>query len=203
MKPAKHVAERFNVTIMVAISPNKNYGVNMSIERDERIQFHDLGTLQSVTGWIRNHEEGLAEWLKNARRAYQADRANVDEQHRAAVFLFKDAEGNCPARIALLDVGGATLEDVSAIDVWQDPNASKRGPALADETTQVNGGKSYMYRMFRGLTRLVGIKDRRRNCKGFDGPADTVERGTLGFIPSQAAARDVPDCQWDQELRAA
>jgi len=175
----------------------------MSIERDERIQFHDLGTLQSVTSWIRNHEEGLAEWLKNVLRAYQANRANVDEQDRVAVLLLRDSAGNSPARIGLLDVGGATLEDVTALDVWQDPNASSRGSQSVDETTQGNGGKAYMYRMFRGMTRLMGLKERRKNCKGFDGPPDSVDRGTLGFIPSRAAGRDVPDCQWEQELRAA
>jgi hypothetical protein len=53
----------------------------MAIERDRQIRFHELGTFQSVTRWIRGHEEGLAEWLKNARRAYQFDRANVAEAH--------------------------------------------------------------------------------------------------------------------------
>jgi len=61
----------------------------MSIERDEQIRFHELGTLISLTRWIRTHDEGVAEWLKNARRAYQQDRANVAEQHRTAVLLFK------------------------------------------------------------------------------------------------------------------
>ena len=36
----------------------------MAIERDSQIRFHELGTLQSVTRWIRSHDEGLAEWLK-------------------------------------------------------------------------------------------------------------------------------------------
>src|ERR1043166_9704993 len=67
----------------------------MAIERDRQIKFHELGTLQSVTRWIRNHEEGLAEWLKNARRAYQSDRANVAEEHRVAVLLFNDARLLC------------------------------------------------------------------------------------------------------------
>src|SRR5260370_19841373 len=104
-----------------------------------------LGTLQSVTRWIRGHEEGLAEWLKNARRAYQSDRANVAEQHRVAVLLFTDASPNSPSRIGLLDVGGGTLEDVNAFSTWQDPDASGRRAQLAEETTQGNGGKAYMY----------------------------------------------------------
>jgi hypothetical protein len=48
----------------------------MSIERDEQIRFHELGTLTSVTRWIRSHNEGVAEWLKNVRRAYQPGRAD-------------------------------------------------------------------------------------------------------------------------------
>jgi hypothetical protein len=48
----------------------------MGIERDSKIKFHELGTLQSVTKWITSHDEGLAEWLKNVRRGYQRDRAD-------------------------------------------------------------------------------------------------------------------------------
>ncbi len=175
----------------------------MAIERDRQIKFHELGTLQSVTRWIRSHEEGLAEWLKNARRAYQSDRANVAEQHRVAMLLLRDAYPDSPARIGLLDVGGATLEDVNAFSTWQDPEASGRGSQLAEETTQGNGGKAYMYRMFRGPARLLGIKEGRRNCKGFEGPPDSLERGTPGFVPSDAEGREVPGCQWEHELQQA
>jgi hypothetical protein len=108
----------------------------MNIERDANIRFHELGTLTSVTRWIRAHDEGVAEWLKNARRAYQPDRANVDEKHRAAVLLLKDADSANPARIGLLDVGGATLEDVTRWSTWQDPNASSGGSGLREEETQ-------------------------------------------------------------------
>ncbi len=175
----------------------------MAIERDQHIKFHELGTLQSVTRWIRSHEEGLAEWLKNARRAYQPDRADVAEQQRVAVLLFKDAHASSAARVGLLDVGGATLEDVNAFSTWQDPEASGRGSGLAEETTQGNGGKAYMYRMFRGPARVLGVRERRRNCKGFEGPPDSLDRGTPGFVPSDAVGRDVPDCQWERELQEA
>lgn len=52
------------------------------IERDTSIRFHEQGTLNAVTRWISTHEEGLAEWIKNVRRAYQADRADVEEGRR-------------------------------------------------------------------------------------------------------------------------
>lgn len=39
----------------------------MSIERDEKIVFDDLGTLIASTRWISTHDEGIAEWMKNAR----------------------------------------------------------------------------------------------------------------------------------------
>lgn len=120
----------------------------MSIERDPSIEFHELGTLTSVTRWIRTHDEGIAEWLKNARRAYQPDRADVDERYRVAVLLFKDANGDILPRIGLLDVGGATLQDVTAWSVWQDPTASSRNSGVSEEETHGNGGKAYMYRLF-------------------------------------------------------
>jgi hypothetical protein len=41
----------------------------MPIERDPHIKFHERGTLSAVTRWVTTHDEGLAEWLKNARRA--------------------------------------------------------------------------------------------------------------------------------------
>jgi hypothetical protein len=49
----------------------------MTIERVGKIFFDDLGTLIASTRWISTHDEGIAEWLKNTRRAYQMDRANV------------------------------------------------------------------------------------------------------------------------------
>ena len=103
----------------------------MAIERDPTIKFHEQGTLNSVTRWIASHDEGLAEWLKNVRRAYQADRADVAEEHRAAILLLRDADDSGPARIGLLDVGGATLEDVTAWSTWQDPEASSRASAAS------------------------------------------------------------------------
>ncbi len=136
----------------------------MAIERDSSIRFDPGGTLSSVTRWITNHDEGVAEWLKNARRAYQVDRANVQEKHRSAVLLLGDAHDGSPARIGVLDVGGATLEDVTAWSTWQDPSASGRGSALAEEeATQGNGGKAYMYRLFEGPARILGVRDRRLN----------------------------------------
>src|SRR5437867_95621 len=162
-----------------------------NIERNETIHFHERGTLEAVTRWNASHHDGLAEWLKNVRRQYQVDRANVKEEHRVALLLLHDAKGGHPARIGVLDVGGATLEDVTAWSTWQDPEASRRGSGLQEEETQGNGGKAYMYRLFSGATRISGIRDRRRNCKGFVGEPGTVERGTPGWIPSLSAGRDV------------
>ena len=117
-----------------------------SIERNEVIKFHERGTLEAVTRWIANHHDGLSEWLKNVRRQYQVDRANVHEGHRVAVLLLQDAKGGRAARIGVLDVGGATLEDVTAWSTWQDPEASRRGSVMQEEETQGNGGKAYMFR---------------------------------------------------------
>jgi hypothetical protein len=164
----------------------------MTIERNEPIRFHEKGTLEAVTRWIATHHDGVAEWLKNVRRQYQVDRANVADNHRVAALLLQDASDGKAARIGVLDVGGATLEDVTAWSTWQDTSASHRGSALQEEETQGNGGKAYMYRLFAGSARIFGIRDRRRNCKGFDGEVGTVERGTPGWMPTLAAGRDVP-----------
>ena len=102
----------------------------MSIERNEEIHFHPKGTLDAVTRWIATHPDGIAEWFKNVRRQYQADRANVPLDQRVAVLLLRDARDGKPARIGVLDVGGATLEDITAWSTWQDPNASRRGNQL-------------------------------------------------------------------------
>ena len=175
----------------------------MSIERNEPIRFHEKGTLEAVTRWIATHNDGIAEWLKNVRREYQVDRANVAENHRVAALLLRDARDGKPARIGVLDVGGATLEDVSAWSTWQDTAASHRGSGLQEEETQGNGGKAYMYRLFTGPARILGIRDRRRNCKGFDGELGTVERGTPGWMPTLAAGRDVEISSFEAELRQA
>src|SRR5260370_3028678 len=163
----------------------------MSIERDSRVRFHEKGTLDAVTRWIATHHDGVAEWFKNVRRQYQADRADVAPEHRVAVLILKDAKEGKPARIGVLDVGGATLEDVTAWgDRWNDPNASRRGSSLEEEETQGNGGKAYMSRLFTGPTRILGVRDDRRNCRGFEGEPGTEERGTPGWIPSVAAGRE-------------
>jgi hypothetical protein len=60
-----------------------------------------------------------------------------------------------------------------------------------------------MYRLFSGPARILGVRDRRRNCKGFDGAAGTVERGTPGWIPSVSAGREVEISSFDAELREA
>ena len=98
----------------------------MSIERDKGIEFHEEGTLNAVTRWISSHDEGIAEWLKNGRRAYQPDRGSVGDEDRVAVILLKDLDRNGPARIGLLDVGGATIEDLDIWSGWQNPQASSR-----------------------------------------------------------------------------
>lgn len=173
------------------------------IERDSNIRFHEVGTLKAVTRWINRHEDGFPEWMKNVRRAYQEDRANVAPQHRVAVLMLYDGNKTkkIPARLGLLDVGGATAEDVERWSVWQDPDASSRGSGMQEEITQGNGGKAYMYNRFRGPTYILGIKDRKRNCKGFVGPNDSLERGTPGFIPNQSLAEDTPiDKLWVYEL---
>ena len=175
----------------------------MSIERNEPIRFHEKGTLEAVTRWIATHHDGVSEWLKNVRRQYQVDRANVAENHRVAALLLQDARDGKPARIGVLDVGGATLEDVTAWSTWQDTAASHRGSGLQEEETQGNGGKAYMYRLFSGPARILGIRDRHRNCKGFDGEVGTVERGTPGWMPSLAAGRDIEISSFEAELRQA
>jgi len=175
----------------------------VTIERSEQIRFHEKGTLDAVTRWVAAHHEGIAEWFKNVRRQYQVDRANVADEHRVAVLLLQDSKNGKSAHIGLLDVGGATLEDVTAWSTWQDPDASRRGSELQEEETQGNGGKAYMYRLFTGPTRILGVKDRRRNCKGFEGQLDTVERGTPGWIPDLANGRDVEISSFDAEIKQA
>ena len=118
--------------------------------------------------------------------------------------MLKDAAVHAPARIGVLDVGGATLEDVTAWSTWDDPNASRRASTLLqEEETQGNGGKAYMYRLFTGPARILGIRDRRRNCKGFDGEPGTEERGNPGWIPSVGSGREVEISSFDAELLQA
>jgi hypothetical protein len=178
----------------------------MTIERDRDLfdNFDKEGTVTAVTRWISTHDEGIAEWLKNTRRAYQIDRANVAEIDRVALILLKDYDSSGPARIGVLDVGGATIEDIERWRVWQDLQASSRGSSLAEEETQGNGGKAYMFKMFRGLARILGIANRTRNCMGFYGsPMEPVERGNSGFVPSIAEGREVHEVDWKTELQRA
>ena len=60
-----------------------------------------------------------------------------------------------------------------------------------------------MYSLFTGPTRIFGVRDRRRNCKGLEGDQGTVDRGNPGWIPSLIAGRDVEISSFDSELRDA
>ena len=111
----------------------------MSIERDPNIIFDPEGTLRATTRWVSHHEEGLAEWLKNVRRAYQIDRANVSDDHRVAAILMCDSKGKQPARIGLLDAGGATIVDVNRWSEWQSLTASHGSGARLDWEEQTQG----------------------------------------------------------------
>jgi hypothetical protein len=55
--------------------------------------------LEAVTRWIATHHDGIAEWLKNVRRQYQVDRANVAENHRVAALLLQDARDTSTALV--------------------------------------------------------------------------------------------------------
>ena len=118
--------------------------------------------------------------------------------------LVCDAADGHSARIGLLDVGGATLVDVNRWSEWQSLTAS-RGSGFSiecEEQTQGNGGKAYMYRLFTGPARILGVRDGKKNCKGFEGQQDTVERGTPGFITNAATGREAPIGALEIELDA-
>src|SRR5882762_10068658 len=172
----------------------------MTIERDSTIKFHELGTLNAVTRWITTHDEGIAEWLKNARRAYQTDRSNVADDQRMAAILLVDSHREELARIGLLDVGGASANDLARWSIWQDPDASRPGGRNAEEETQGNGGKAYMYRLFTGPAQIVGVAGEVRNTKGFEGPEGSVERGIPGLMPNRAQGLNAPSGPWKKEL---
>ncbi|MFQ5874975.1 MAG: hypothetical protein ACE5JL_14435, partial [Dehalococcoidia bacterium] len=89
---------------------------------------------------------------------------------------------------------------MTAWSVWQDPEASSRRTDVEEEQTQGNGGKAYMYRLFRGPAYILGIRDGRRNCKGFEGEPESLERGIPGFIPDATKGRDAAADAVEQEL---
>ena len=60
-----------------------------------------------------------------------------------------------------------------------------------------------MYRLFRDAARILGVRDGKRNCKGFEGDSGTVERGTPGFVPDAASGREVPVASFEKELEEA
>ncbi len=174
----------------------KKQNEELKIEKDE-IEFHQLGVLTSVTKWINTHERGFPEWIKNVRSAY--NRLNLPEKHKVAVLLFKDKDERGPAKLGLLDVGGATSEDIKRWSVWQDPEASSRGQEKQEET-QGNGGKAYMYRLFKGPAYIIGIKNDIRNCKGFSGECGSLDRGNPGFIPNKKEGKNCKISEWDYKL---
>ena len=179
-----------------------------------RLPIHDLGTLRGLTRWISKHESGVSEWFKNVRSAYyQEGRTDVKPNHKVAVLLIKSAGKDEPSRIGVLDVGGFTFEDVKNWSVWNKPDASYRGGPKQEET-QGNGGKSYMYRLFKGPAFILGVKGNKLNQAGFIGENNSLERGLPRFYPSSnreiwqsgslthpnVNEKDVPIKDWSEEL---
>ena len=168
----------------------------LKIER-RKIKFHPLGTLKSLTQWVNRHEDGYPELIKNVRAVYS--RLKLDEKYKVALLLFKDKDKNGPARLGLLDVGGATKEDLDRWSLWQDPEASARGEEKEEET-QGNGGKAYMYKLFEGSAYIMGIKDNLKNCMGYIGQRSSQERGEEGYIPDKKTAENFKISRWEDEL---
>ena len=181
------------------------------LEPVRRLPFHELGTLTAFTRWIVRHEDGIAELIKNVRAAYQEERANVIPSDRCAVLLFRDPDKYSPARLGILDVGGLTFDDVKRWSLWNDPEASSRGN-IRQEETQGNGGKAYMYRLFKGPSYILGVKNNHLNQGGFLGDINTVERGLPRFYPTSikeiwegsnlqenAKEKDIPR-DWKEEI---
>ncbi|MEM0466855.1 MAG: hypothetical protein QXX20_04580 [Candidatus Thermoplasmatota archaeon] len=169
------------------------------IERDEKLRLHTQGTLKSITRWVNTHEDGISEWLKNTRRAYFPDRANVPQSQWVAVLLLQDKTSDTQSRIGLLDVGGIDEEDLEKWSVWQDPEASERAATCKRiEETQGNGGKAYMYNLFHGPAMLLGVRSNIKNCKGFIGPSDSEERGIPGYIPNRQEGKNAKVDFWNE-----
>lgn len=98
-------------------------------------------------------------------------------------MIIKDTDKNNPSRFGILDVGGFTFEDVKNWSVWNDPEASSRGGQRREET-QGNGGKAYSYRMFRGPSYILGVKNNVKNQVGFIGKNNSLERGLPRYYPA-------------------
>jgi len=60
-----------------------------------------------------------------------------------------------------------------------------------------------MYRLFDGRARILGVKEGKLNCKGFEGSHQSLERGHPGFMPDAPRARDLPLESWESELKEA
>lgn len=177
---------------------------------ENKLPIHELGTLRMFTKWITKHEDGVVEWMKNVRAAYQPNRSKVQNNDRCAVILFKDMDRNGPAAIGILDVGGLTFDDIQNWYLWNHPDASSRGKQKEEEN-QGNGGKAYMFKLFKGPSFLLGVNNGKLNSGGFVGKNDTLERGVPRFYPISEkeiwkdssfdmSGKDIQVTDWSSEL---
>ena len=74
-----------------------------------------------------------------------------------------------------------------------------RGCIAFRRNSKETAGKHTCPRMFSGEARLLGVKDGKRNCRGFEGQPGK-ERGTPGYMPTTAAGRDAPVVSLTAEL---
>jgi hypothetical protein len=162
---------------------------------DESVHIHEEGAIQLLCAHFRSHENGLPEWIKNSSDAYA--RADVSPDESVIVVFLQDGRRGVSARIACLDFGGMSTEDIERrFRYWADPEAA--GSFADVEGGHGNGGKCYMTQLFDQYSYIHTVRDNRGNKYGFrSGSAKP------GFFPSPQVGRGYRVADPDAELTMA
>jgi len=118
--------------------------------------------LDQSTGRFQSVKDGLPELIKNSKDQYSRLRVLDKDMRQILILISTDM-----TRLAVLDFGGARVEQFDQWQVWSSREASQSNLAQDIEGAHGNGGKSFMVRGSTRESYMCSVLDRRITKMGF------------------------------------
>lgn len=151
---------------------------------DDDIKIERESAVRQLCFWLRGHEQGIPEWIKNSSDAYE--RQNRIEAERVSIVIFNHGKKHNISSISCLDLVGMTVDQIEKFfRNWADPNASSQHTSdFIGQGGHGQGGKCYMTQMFSDHSSLYTVKNYVGNYYGVKGG-----KVTFGYIPDKEIGR--------------
>ncbi|MBC8460345.1 MAG: hypothetical protein H8D67_20365 [Deltaproteobacteria bacterium] len=152
---------------------------------DDEISIDKPNAVRQLCSWLRSHEQGIPELVKNSAEAYLRNHAMADD--RIIVIILNDASGSSSASISCLDFVGMTSQHIKDFfRRWADPMAHAQDSGIfSGEGGHGQGGKCYMTQMFEDYATINTVNSGKGNHYGVKGG-----QVDFGFVPDRDSGYD-------------